>query len=176
MPRKRHEFGKAIDKRIVALMRAGGTAESISTKLASEGVDGASRATIGRRMTELRDSVKGARAKAMTKARDSSEPSLKEKTKTPLPSSPDDIPEGADLETINEWLATAKRMGKVAELEGDLAAIARAGRLVTSLIDAKRKATPPAKSDPDDNPDYRSLAEDVEARLHKLADEVLRST
>lgn len=174
MARKRTEFGKAVDTRIVALMRAGGTAESISSQLASEGVEGASRATIGRRMTELRATVRAKRAKAMKAAAKPSSESKPSKA-SPLPTSPDEIPEGADLETLNEWLETAKRMGKVAELEGDLQAIARAGRLVTSLIEAKRKAAPPTKPDPNENPDYRALAEEVEARLHKLADEVLRS-
>src|SRR5690349_18801101 len=107
MARKRTELRAATEARIVALMRAGGTAESIAKQLGSKGCK-ASRATIGRRMAELAGKVNGARAGLLAK-----EP-------PPLPESPDAIPEGTDLDTINAWLETAKRMGKVAEVEGDL--------------------------------------------------------
>lgn len=163
MPRKRSELGPGTEARIVALMRAGGTADSIAAQLGAEGVK-ASRATIGRRMQELKGKVSAARAERFQAA-----PPVEA---APLPPSADDIPEGASLEMLDRWLATAKRMGEIAESEGDLDALATAGRLSVSLLEAKRKATPPTRPDPNDNPDMVKLGGEVAARLHKMIDQV----
>lgn len=150
-------------------MRAGGTAESITRQLLADGIE-VSRATVGRRMQELAGRVKEERAKAL--AAPPKKKSSKAKTKRPLPSSPEDIPEDTDLDTLNDWLETAKRMGRVAEMDGDLEALARAGRLATSLLEAKRKATPPTKSDPNDQPDMLKLAADVSERMHAIIKQI----
>lgn len=163
MARKRTQSDAVVQERIVALMRAGGTAESISTQLAAENVN-LSRATIGRRMRELSGRVKKERADALAAS--------KPNPKAPLPASPEEIPEDADLETLNEWLDTAKRMGRVAELDGDLESLARAGRLAASLLDAKRKATPPTKADPNDHPDMVKLGAEVAERMHAIIKQV----
>jgi hypothetical protein len=53
MPRPRHDL-TAAEPRIRELMAGGGTAASISATLTAEGVVGASRATVGRRLREIR--------------------------------------------------------------------------------------------------------------------------
>lgn len=166
MARNRKDLGGATESRIVALMRAGGTADSITAQLGAEGVQ-ASRATIARRMQELRGTVQAARAE---KAREAAATSKGDER--PLPASPDAIPEGTDLETLDRWLKTAERMGELAESDGDLSALAAAGRLSASLLEAKRKATPPRAPDPNENPDLRKLGAEVAARLHKMIEQV----
>lgn len=163
MARKRTELGPTLESRIVALMRAGGTADSITSQLGAEGV-GASRATIARRMQELRGQVKAARAERMA-----APVVVEDET---LPGSPDAIPEGTDLATLDRWLQTAERMGEAAEADGDLQALAAAGRLSASLLEAKRKATPPSRPDPNENPDLIKLGKQVAERLHKMIDQV----
>lgn len=157
LPRKKRDLGAKVTRRIEALTRAGGTEASIAKALAAEGAK-VSPSTVGRRKRAL--AGKASKPKAVL-------------APPPLPSTPDEIPEGTDLDTLDRWLETATRMGKVAEVNGDLAALARAGRLATSLLEAKRKATPPARADPNDSPDMTKLAAQVRERLHKLVDQVV---
>jgi hypothetical protein len=165
MARKKNELGDAVSDRILALMQAGGTAESITKQLRAEGVKKISRATIGRRMTELRPKVKKARAAALAKG--------SPRTKAPLPSSPEEIPEDADLATIDEWLRDAKAMADAAYAAGDLDGFGKMGRLSSAFIIAKIKATPPKPPDPSERPDMIASRERARDEFHKLVKRVL---
>lgn len=161
MPRKRTELSPLHEARLVALAGAGRTAEEIAAALAAEGVTGLSRATVARRLLDLRGAQR-VRGKA-------SRPAPVEAP--PLPATPEDIPEGTDLETIERWLETAERMARKAEADGNLAGLGAMGRLAKGLLEAKRRATPPTPPDPNANPDMVALGAEVAKRLHKLVDD-----
>jgi hypothetical protein len=59
--RKRIDLGPAVDTEIAARMTRGESAESIAKALCSKGVEGASRASIGRRMRVLRGASRASR-------------------------------------------------------------------------------------------------------------------
>lgn len=89
---------------------------------------------------------------------------------------PDAIPEDVDLEQIKRWLERAEMIGRVAFAKGDLAGMGQMGRLTSALLEAKRKATPPEKEDPKDNPDMAKVAAEARAKLHKYIDQALGKT
>lgn len=90
------------------------------------------------------------------------------KAAPPLPDSPDDIPEGTDQDTLEQWLQIAKRNGITAESEGNMQALAQMGRLSASLLEAKRKGAPPPVIDPNENPDFVALAKAFRTRMAKM--------
>lgn len=90
------------------------------------------------------------------------------KAAPPLPDSPDDIPEGTDQDTLEQWLQIAKRNGITAEAEGNMQALAQMGRLSASLLEAKRKSAPPPVVDPNENPDFVALAKEFRTRMLKM--------
>lgn len=92
------------------------------------------------------------------------------KAAPPLPESPDEIPDGTDLDTLDRWLMIAERNGRAAEQEGNLQALAQMGRLSASLLDAKRKSAPLPVPDPNEHPDMIKLGAEVEERLHRMVD------
>lgn len=170
------------------MMRAGGTAVSIAKDLGGKVTD----RTISRRMKEIRGPKNVSRPRkipphdpngpmlprppsiaprpAPVAARDAPPPSSGE-----LPPSPDAIPEGTDLVTLERWLVTAERMGAAAEKRGDLASLAAAGRLTASLLEAKRKATPIPRADPNEHPDFVAAATKARALLHRYLDQAIQA-
>ncbi len=98
------------------------------------------------------------------------------KAAPPLPESPDDIPEGTDLDTLDRWLLVAERNGRAAENEGNLQALAQMGRLSASLLEAKRKGAPLPTPDPNEHPDMVRLGAEVAERLLKALDLVVEET
>ncbi len=175
MPRERNDFSARDEKRLAALMAAGGTAKSISKAMLAAGVKGASPATVSRRMRELRGDVAPRRV-ARSSASKPADYAMSDQAitgDTPLPASPEEIPEGTALSQIERWLQRAEAMGKIAVEKGDLAAMGQMGRLTSALLEAKRKATPIAKDDPTDSPDMLKLAQQVEVRLLKYVDDIV---
>lgn len=171
MGRKRNELGPEVEERIKALIRRGGTAASIEKLLKNEGVEGISVRTVGRRIREIRGDMKAERARK--KKPTSPAPAARSKRSTPpLPTTPEAIPEGADLEMIDQWIQMAQRAAREAEVDGNLAGMGQMGRLTTALLEAKRRATPPDAPDPNDRPDMKALGEQVEARFMKMIDEI----
>jgi len=178
MPRKRSDFSAAAEKRLIALMAAGGTAATISKALLAAGVKGASSATVGRRMRELRGDVAPKRVLAPRGARadrraEYATPDDSIVGDSPLPSTPEEIPEGTALSQIERWLKRAESMGKIAVEKGDLAGMGQMGRLTSALLEAKRKDTPIEKEDPTESPDMQKLALQVEVRLLKYVDDIV---
>lgn len=101
MARQKTELGAATEKRMKALLARGGTAESITKELRAAGLK-VSRATIGRRMRELRGAVRVGRvAKRPKEVAPESPPAPPSAgTDIPLPASPDAIPEGLSVEML----------------------------------------------------------------------------
>lgn len=178
MARKRTDLGARVEKKIAALLARGGTAESIAKALRAGGFTGVSARTIGRRMRELRGDVAPKRVSA-TAARRAEYATTEgaaapdSRDDAPLPTTPEAIPEDTDLAQIERWLERAESMGKKAVTLGDLAAMGQMGRLTSALLEAKRKATPPEKQDPLDQPDMLAAAARARAMLHKYIDQAL---
>lgn len=175
MPRKRNDFTPKDEKRLAGLMASGGTALSISKAMLAAGVKGASPATVGRRMRELRGDVAPKRV-AKSSATPPSDYAMSDDSivsDSPLPSSPEEIPAGTALSQIERWLKRAEAMGKAAVGKGDLAGMGQMGRLTSALLEARRKATPVEKDDPTESPDMQKLALQVEVRLLKYVDDIV---
>lgn len=165
MARKRTELGPDVDRQIAALTRRGGTAESIAATLSAAGV-AVSPSTIGRRMRELRGPVAAPRAIASSKA------------SSPLPRAavdaiPEDVPENTPLGQLDAWLEqVTEAIDKVAPgaVDENLPLFGQLIARAAALSETRRKATPPAPPDPNENPDLRRLAKDVVERLHRMVD------
>jgi hypothetical protein len=157
-------MGNDADARIVASMVRGESAAVVARTL------GCSLATAKRRMAELRKGVPAARAEKRATAPSVSLPS----TRAKLPDPDGEIPEGTTLEQIGEWLKLAKdeidAAGKIPGSEPET--IAKMVRLAATLLALQVKATPPAKPDPNDNPDFMAAAERVRKRWHDLLEKV----
>lgn len=85
----------------------------------------------------------------------------------------DEIPEHVDLRQIDGWLQRAEKLGKIAFAKGDVESLGKMGRLAKALLEAKRRATPPEKEDPKDNPDRAKFAKESVAKLHRYIDQAL---
>lgn len=166
MARKRTELSADVEARIEALMRSGGTAEGIASQLRAEGV-ALSRATIGRRLRELRGPVA---TRATTKVAPPSAPD----SEPPLPTSPEDIPSDASLPELADLLRRAKVLLAEAEAAKNLPLAGQMIRVCSQLAETIRKATPPERPDPNDSPDMVALGKQVAERLHKMVDLVAK--
>lgn len=189
MARPRRDLTPAQEAHLLDLMSRGGTVESCTAALHAKGAN-VSKATVGRRMREMQGKVKERRAERVaalakvSRAEPEPDPPKKpgpkkrakpKKTAEPeleLPASPAEIPDAADPGTLDRWIETANRMGRIAEDEGDLDSLAKMGRLTAALLEHKRKAAPPPKHDPNDDPDMIKLGAEVAARLHSLIERV----
>lgn len=160
MARKR----KPLDSdRIVSLMRAGRTAEEIAAALSEDGAE-VSRATVTRRMRELRGQVNAGRASAL--AANVVPPPVVDEV-------PDSIPENAPLEIVDKWIPKVEAAAEAAEVEGDLSAFASLTAKLVALLDHRRKAAPPAAKNANDDPELRKLAPLVRERLRRLVKEAV---
>jgi hypothetical protein len=160
MGRQRKDLGSDADARIVASMVRGESAAVIARTL------GCSAATAKRRMAELRKGVPAARAEKRAAA----PPALAPKASATLPDPDGEIPEGTTIEQIGKWLKLAEE--EIAAGKGEPDTIAKMVRLAATLLALQVKATPPAKPDPNDNPDFMAAAERVRKRWHDLLEKV----
>jgi hypothetical protein len=152
MARKR----KTIDgDRIVALMRGGRTAEKIAEVLAAEGVH-VSRATITRRMRELKGKANAGRAAARV-----TPPAQVDEV-------PDVVPDGTELAIVDKWIPKVEAAAEAAEAEGDLTAFASLTAKLVTLLEHRRKAAPPPRADPNESPDMVAAAKRAREMLHRL--------
>lgn len=170
--RKRKDLGHDVEALIRALMARGGTSESIARALAASGVRGVSRATIDRRMRELRGPVAAPRAQRAGSRRSAPMPRPAPPPPAPMADdelpSEDAIPETAGIANLRRWLALADRGGRAALERGDLGTVGVMGRLIVALSAAIRKATPPALPRLEDQPDMRVVAERARAKLQTM--------
>ncbi len=153
MARKRKDLGPVLEAHIVALMTRGGTAESIAK------ATGISRATVGRRMAELKGKV-----------------SANRQTQNPAPQPVVTVPASPDEsepdDVLDALLDTARKSMVAAQVDGNVGHVAQMGRLIVTTMGEQRKAAPIEKPDPNDNPDMKALGAQVAARLHILAEQV----
>lgn len=165
MPRQKTEFGKEVEGRIIARMKAGGTAHSISAELTAEGIKGASPATVGRRMKELRGKVRARRP--------TSPPAAPKRARAaPEPEDWDDEddddgpPLPFDVVDLPKKLAEMQKHAQTAVRKGDLALYDRInGKIIQAL-----KAMPAAPPDPNASPDLIKRAKLVVEKLHAMID------
>lgn len=183
MGRTKTTWGADVEERIRQGIARGRTAAEISRELSAAGIKGASRATIDRRMRELRGKsapprVPRARASAPPKVdaapspAPSTPPVPSPDEAPPLPSSVDDVPEEVDLTTLDRWIVMADNAGRVAEAMGDLAGIGAMGRLLARLLADKARFAPPKVEDPNDHPDMKMMGARCVERMHDLIDKV----
>ncbi len=83
---------------------------------------------------------------------------------------PDEIPEGVDVGTVDKWIRKIERAAETAEQAREFNAMSSLMTKLTALLEHKRKAAPPAPPDPNQNPDFVEAARRARERLHKLID------
>lgn len=169
MARKRNDYGPDGEALIKAHMARGGTVLSITQALRAGPVPTATTATVHRRMKELRHEVHEARLARRREATTDSIDSSGEE----LPTSPDQVPDGATTADYDRWIARAERMADDADAEGDVKAAAVAGRLVGFFMAERRKAAPEPIVDPDDHPDMVAMGAEATSRLERLCEMVV---
>jgi hypothetical protein len=155
MARTRTELTPDQDARIAEGVRRGETAERVAAALG--GV--VSGRTIGRRMKELRGPIV---------SRASSSSPSEARPVDPVPTSPEDIPDGATLPELADLLRRAKVLLAAAEDDENLPLAGQMIRVCGQLAETIRKATPPTQADPNDSPDMVKLGAEVEARFFKM--------
>ncbi len=161
MPRKKTELGADADARIVQLMRAGGTVDSIQAVLAKEGVK-TSRSTIGRRVNDLKTGrIKAAIATVG--------PITQNGASSDADHTNGSVPDDSHIkDPLDRLLAKVDRMAIVAEEAADFAGLAQAARLSAQLLESKRKSAPLPTPDPNESPDMVKLGAEVAERLEKM--------
>lgn len=155
MGRKRTELPADVEAEIKARIERNESAETIFAA-----VHGAlSTATIDRRKREYRNPG--------TKTKPSRPPAVPEAAEVP-----DEIPEGTPLEMIDRWIARVEKGATAAEAAGNLPALSSLAMRAASLAEARRRAVPIPKPDPNDDPDMKALGEQAEKRFFALIDDL----
>lgn len=166
MARKRTVWPESVDAQIRGMMAQGGTAESISQALTAQGVPGASRPTIGRRMQEIRGTIHAPRSPSMASADPPPDSDLD------VSDVPDEIPDGTPLDRLDRWLSKVNGAIEAAEAAKNYPLLGQLIARGTALQDARRKAAPPPKVDPNANPDMLAAKERARKEFHRLVEQV----
>jgi hypothetical protein len=158
--RKRVELGSDVEARIALGVKRGETHGQVAKAIGAS----ISARTIARRMREIRGPVQaprhGAKPAAATETR----------AATPLPTSPDEIPEGASLPELTGLLDRCKSALTQAETDENLPLVGQMIRVAAQLSETIRKATPPKQADPNDAPDMVALRTEAARRWHEMVD------
>lgn len=163
MGRKRIGYDQA---HLVALLGKGATVDEVAAAF------GRSRTWAHARMQECK--LQGAEARVRVRAADlAALPAEEPDAETPDEGDAE-IPEGTTLAQIDKWLSRAEREAKIAADKGDVDNHVKWVRLAASLIEARRKATPIAKPDPNESPDMVEAAARVRKHWHDLANAMQR--
>lgn len=180
MGRKRIDHGTDGQAKIALLMAGGHGADRIAAEL------GVSTATAKRRMREIKGVVTEVKAEGRQARRSAARaPRPAPIAPSPalpavLPSTDGDedadisIPDGSSLEQIDRWLKVAEDEAEAAAGDEDPDNHIKWVRLATALIEAKRKASPIPKPDPNEHPDMIAAAARVRKRWHDLANNLVR--
>lgn len=155
--RKRVDLGPDAEERILAGMARSESAESIAAALG----DPKKASTVQRRMRELRGKARAASAAAAGQPPPAGAAALPE---------PEGVPANAHVDDLNGWLQIAEGEAKKARERGDIETLAKMVRLATTILDQRRKAMPPPRRDPDEQPDMIAGARRAREALHKLID------
>ena len=167
MGRKRIELSSARQAEITARAQRGESLETIAAALGGA----VSRSTIDRRLRELKTGTSPRRPGTPMR--------IPVPVPIPKPASaesealPEAVPDGTPLEQIEGWMRRIEAAADKAEQQGNLAAFASLMTRLRAFEDARRKATPIPKSDPNDDPDMLAMGEQAERRLMQLIDDAL---
>lgn len=159
--RPRTHLGPDVERRIVEGIKRGETGKQIAVAIGSV----VSASTVERRVREIRGPVqtpRTKRAKAPTR-KSTAQP-------VSVPTSPDDIPEGASLPELVGLLERCKAALKQAETDKNLPLIGQMIRVAAQLSETIRKATPPKQADPNDAPDMVALRAKAAEKWHQMVD------
>lgn len=158
--RKRTELGPDVEARIALGIKRGETAAQVSKAIGGS----ISMRTIGRRMREIRGPVQSPRPGAQLASAPPDTPV------DALPTSPDEIPEGASLPELQNLLARCKVALAQAEKDKNIPFVGNMLRVAAQLSETIRKATPPKQSDPNDAPDMVALRVEAARKWHEMID------
>lgn len=169
MGRKRTEFGTITDAEIRTRTERGESAETIATAL---GLQDQTR-TIRRRQAELRG-----KAGPIPLAGPPAQPggsglaSPPGRARTEVEDVPDEVPEGTPVEQLDRWIRRLEKMADAAEVAGNVAGVASLSAKMAAMSSLRHRVAPLPKADPNENPDFISLGEQVEKRLFTLIDDL----
>ena len=176
------------------LARSGLPVVEIAARLRKQGVPGASKTSIDRRVRAMmgsrraRGSSKATPANPATKRASASpaRPTAPVLPAVPPPASSrpapmdlSDIPDDPEAlasaapHDLDVWIARANSTYEAAIAAENLAVQVTSIGKAKELLEAKRKATPPPAPDPNANPDFVALAEKCRRELLKLIDPTL---
>lgn len=162
MARNRTELGPNVEARILSGVKRGETAAQVSAALG--GV--VSRATVGRRMREVRGPVAAPRVSVASKPAPSA-------AQVAVDEVPEEVPEDTPLGQIDAWLALVdEAIDKVGPGSAD-ENLPLFGQLIaraSALSETRRKATPPERADPNDSPDMVALRAEAARKWHEMID------
>lgn len=156
--RKRIALGSDVEARIALGVKRGETHAQVTKAIGAS----ISSRTIARRMREIRGPVQAHRS--------GSRPSAPSAHAAPLPTSPDEIPEGASLPELTGLLDRCKAALTQAELDENLPLVGQMIRVAAQISETIRKATPPKQADPNDAPDMVALRTEAARRWHEMVD------
>jgi hypothetical protein len=86
---------------------------------------------------------------------------------------PEEVPEGTELGVVEKWIPKIEAAARAAEASKNYGAMASLMAKLVALLEHKRKATPVAKPDPNDNPDMIEAKERARKEFHRLIDHSL---
>ena len=165
----------SIQQEVLNRGRSGEPIASIATDMHNRGMVGWGRENVRRFLREHLGARRARRSSMrMQAAAVVEQGSESEVPVASLDAIPVDVPPDASLEQIEWWLSLVRRHVETAEQACNVAAIASLSARATALLEAKRKATPEPPPDPNANPDMIRLGEQVEARLFRLVDALLK--
>ncbi len=167
MARRETKLGAAAEARIAEGVQRGERAEDVAAALG--GV--VSLSTVGRRMRKLRGPLKAPRynaKSATTRRRNKSATTTK--VEPPLPTTPEEIPEGASLPELTRLYARCETALAQAEKAENLPLVGQMIRVAAQLSETIRKATPPKQADPNDAPDMIALRAEAARMWHEMID------
>ena len=87
---------------------------------------------------------------------------------TPIVDIPEDIPENTPVQKLDGWIKQVEVGMAKAEADNNLGALASLAARLVALAEARRKAMPLPKLDPEDNPDFKAIAQMGEERFLTL--------
>ncbi len=167
MPTPVTQWPPEIEAKFAKLAREGLSARKIATSLKAMGAEGASVATVGRR---LRERLGPRRSGKTVESAPVAVPKVQKSAPVPPvpPASdgaPGDLPdEPAELdaspaEQLDWWLVQVRAAFERAKIGDNVAAQASLSARATALLEAKRKGSPPAVADPNEALDIKAAAE-----------------
>lgn len=179
MARQPTDYGPVAAAHIEASAQLGKTAKQVTHELNALGIP-IPQKTTERRLRDLRGQSKPRVSSKVTARRPLPGKGLSG-SPDPLPATASDssLPvaplEAADTLDADDMITAVQAEANAAKHRNDMATYAALTRLVVTLLEHKRKATPPPAPDPNANPDLIAYGAQVEERFVKLLNEWTRT-